>query len=277
LPLPFTIGGEPGVPSNVQVLVGQTLRVAWSPPSTGATPTGYRLDIRTGAAIVASITVGTTTTFETPIPPGIAGAFTVTVTALNGAMAGASSSPTAFTIGAPPRPPTNLLGLANGTLLALSWTNPTTGPASSGLRLDVTGSLSTSLVLPAGESFTFAGVPPGTYAFTLTAFNQSGASPPSTPVTLTFPAPCTGTPQEPLAFTAARNGRTISVSWDAPVSGPAVTGYVLLVEGALSATLSTQGRSLTGAVGPGTYTLRVAATNPCGTGASTLPVTIDVP
>jgi hypothetical protein len=61
------------------------------------------------------------------------------------------------------------------------------------------------------------------------------------------------------------------------VSGPAVTGYVLLVEGALSATLSTQGRSLTGAVGPGTYTLRVAATNPCGTGASTLPVTIDVP
>jgi hypothetical protein len=266
------------VPSNVQVLVvGPTLRVTWSPPATGATPTGYRLDFRTGSAVLASIAVGAATTFETPIPAGLAGAFTVTVTALTGTTAGAATAPVGFTIGAPPGTPMNLLGLANGTFLALSWTNSATLPAASGLRLDVTGSLSTSLVLPVGESFTFAGVPPGTYTFTLSAFNQSGASAPSGPVTLTFPAQCSGSPQAPLAFAAARDGRTVSASWDAPASGPAVTGYVLLVDGALSTTVSTPTRSLAGAVGPGTYTLRVAAANACGTGAPTSPVTIVVP
>ena len=60
------------------------------------------------------------------------------------------------------------------------------------LWLQVSGSLSGVLPVPAGESFRFDGVPPGTYTFSLVAENDVGPSAPSNPVTLTFPGTCTG-------------------------------------------------------------------------------------
>ena len=67
------------------------------------------------------------------------------------------------------------------------------------------------------------------------------------------------------------------MSWDAPASGPAVASYALRVAGAVNVTLPLTGRSISGAVAPGTYGLSVAAVNACGTGAWTVVQTVTVP
>ena len=91
------------------------------------------------------------------------------------------------------------------------WRGRTRTPAGipSSLVLDVAGSLSTSLPLGLNDTFSFAGVPPGTYTFTLRALNASGSSQPSSPVTLTFPGPCSGPPLAPSGFIAYKVGSTI--------------------------------------------------------------------
>ena len=65
-----------------------------------------------------------------------------------------------------------------------------------------------------------------------------------------------------------QEGRTIVVLWDPPVAGAAPTGYVVNVTGSFTGSVAAAGRQLSGTVGPGTYVLAVAATNPCGTSAA---------
>jgi predicted phage tail protein len=168
--------------------------------------------------------------------------------------------------------------MVNGSLLALSWRNTASGGAASTIRVTVTGSLSVTLDLPgSAESFTFPSVPAGSYTFTVTAINASGTSAPSNPVTLSFPGACTGVPLAPTAFQVTRSGRTITVTWDAPTLGPAVTGYALDVSGSFVGSFATTSRAMAGTVGPGTYTISVKASNPCGTGPSTASQTVTVP
>jgi hypothetical protein len=177
----------------------------------------------------------------------------------------------------PPAPPTNLLGMANGSALALSWTSPPGGPAPTALWLHVTGALTTTLPLPAAETFTYPNVPAGTYTFSVSASNAGGMSAPSNSVTLTFPSPCTGPPGAPTNLQAWSTGRTIFVAWGAPVSGATVTGYTVHVSGAYVGSFAAAGRSLSGMAASGSYTLSVVATNPCGASPATPAQTVVMP
>jgi hypothetical protein len=56
-----------------------------------------------------------------------------------------------------------------------------------------------------------------------------------------------------------------------------VTGYVLIVTGAMNLTLPLSDRSISGGVPPGTYQLAVRAVNPCGAGPNTPVQTVSVP
>ena len=76
---------------------------------------------------------------------------------------------------------------------------------------------------------------------------------------------------------AYRVGRTIFVPWDPPAAGAAPTGYVVNVTGSFTGSVPTGGRQLSGTVGPGTYILTVAATNPCGTSDASTSRVITVP
>ncbi|MBP7776702.1 MAG: hypothetical protein KA371_06200 [Acidobacteria bacterium] len=69
----------------------------------------------------------------------------------------------------------------------------------------------------------------------------------------------------------------IGVFWDPPANGPAPTASLLNVSGAFVGTFPTAGRTPSGAVGAGSYTLSVAATNACGTGPASAPVTVVIP
>jgi hypothetical protein len=75
----------------------------------------------------------------------------------------------------------------------------------------------------------------------------------------------------------SRQGSQLSLTWEPPSDGAAVTGYVLTVTGTLNLALPLSGRSISGGVPPGTYQLAVRAVNLCGSGADAPVQTVTVP
>jgi hypothetical protein len=240
-------------------------------------PTGYVLEggITPGSVLASLPTNSTVPTYTFSAPTG---SYYIRLLSLAGAVRSAASNEIriAVNIPSPPSAPANLLGSANGSTLSLAWTNTASGGTPTELILDVTGSLSLSLSIPVSSSFSFPNVANGTYTFSLRASNSAGVSAPSNPVTLTFPGGCT-VPGTPTLFAVTRNGNIISATWGLPAGGSAPTGYTLIVTGAFNGQISTSERSISGAVGAGSYTLSVSALNACGTGAPTATQTIVVP
>lgn len=231
----------------------------------------------TPGSVLASIPTGQSTpgfTFDAP-----SGAFYIRIHAVGGGKRSTASNEIQILVNVPrpPSTPQDLRGLANGSDLALSWTNTSAGGTPSSLVLDVTGGVTTSFPLPVSESFMFSGVPAGTYTFAVRASNATGSSLASTPVNVTFPGTCPGAPQAPSNFTATRQGSQLTVSWDPPAGGAAVTSYVLNVTGAVNLSLPMTSRTISGAVPAGAYQLSVQAVNPCGTGSATPTQAVTVP
>ena len=134
----------------------------------------------------------------------------------------------------------------------------------SSIVLDVAGA--GSIVLPSqADRLEGASVPAGTYTVSARAMNATGSSASSNAVTLTIPGPCSGPPMAPAHFLAYKTGATLYLIWESPQSGPAPTGYVVNVTGSIAGNFPTTTRFVSAAVGPGTYTVSVTATNACGT------------
>ncbi len=227
------------------------MSATWDPsPSDGVT--GYVLEGGvTPGSVLAALPTGSTApsfTFDAP-----SGAFFVRMRAVSGGRRSPASNEIQILVNVPqvPSAPADLLGLANGSNLALSWKPTSAGGTATSFILDVSGALTLSVPLPPSETFSFAGVPAGTYTFAVRAVNGTGTSPASSPVTLTFPSACPGPPQAPTSFAVSRAGSQVSVSWDPPSAGPAVSSYVLRVTGALNLDLPLNTRSISGAVPSG--------------------------
>jgi YVTN family beta-propeller protein len=267
----------PGPASNLRAtVVGNRVSLSWDPAS-GAVA-GYVLEggVEPGE-VMASLPTGQSApgfTFDAPT-----GAFHIRIHAVGvgGRSQASNEIQILVNVPRPPSAPAQLRGLVNGSNVALSWTNTFTGGPPTSLVLDVSGALTTSLSLPVTESFEYAGVPPGAYTFTVRAVNGTGSSVASPPITLAFPGTCPGAPPAPANLTVSRQGSQLTASWEPPSGGPAVSGYVLTVTGALHLTLPISGRSISGEVPPGTYGLTVRAVNPCGAGSDTPVQTVAVP
>lgn len=259
-------------------IVGNALTLRWTPPAAGLTPTGYILEGGNAPGeVLASIPTGSTDpTFTFAAPTG---SFFVRMHTASGANRSAPSNEIRVHVNVPvaPSAPSNLLGLVNGSSLALSWRNTFGGGAATDLILEVSGASPTSIPLGLSDSFGSAGVPAGTYTLSLRATNAAGVSPSSNAVTLTFPGACTGVPQAPASFLVTKAGNVLTIVWDSPADGPAPTGYVLSVSGSFVGSFPTSGRTLAGGVAPGSYTLSVLANNACGNGPATAPQIVTVP
>jgi subtilisin-like proprotein convertase family protein len=269
---------QPPTNARIDNISGTTVTVRWDAPVLGPSPTGYVLEggVSPGE-VLASLPTGSNGpvfTFAAPV-----GSFHLRIHALDGATRSGASNEVPLHVVVPvaPSAPTSLTGMAVGDAVALAWKNTFGGGAPTGMVVDVTGTLAVSLPLGPTEGFSFVGVPGGTYTFTMRATNGGGSSPPSNPVTLSFPAACSGTPQAPTNVVAYRLGNTAFVLWDPPASGAAATSYVLNVSGAFNGSFGTPGRALSGVVGPGTYNLSVVGTNACGTGVAAPTVVLVVP
>lgn len=260
------------------LIAGNIVRLRWTAPVGGLPPTGFLLagGLNPGEALQEIPTGSAQPSFTLTAPSG---AFFVRIHTLAGASRSVASNEIRIFVNAPavPSPPSGLLGMVNGSTVSLAWKNTFGGGTPANIILDVNGALVASLSLGAAESFSFAGVPPGTYTLSLRAINGVGSSGNSNAITLTFPGSCSGVPQPPANMLAVKTGNLIDVFWDPPVAGSAPTGYVLNVAGSFVGSFAIPGRTLSGVVGPGSYTLNVAATNPCGQGLPSPAQTVVIP
>lgn len=259
-------------------VVGNQVTLRWNAPLIGPAPTSYVMEggVTPGQvlATLPSGSVSPTMTFTAP-----PGSFYVRVRSLSGATPSRASSEIRIHVGVPagPTAPTSLLGMVKGTFVALSWRNTFGGGAPTSMVLDVTGALTASIPMPLSETFTYAGVPPGSYTFSVRAVNAAGTSGSSNPITLTFPTTCSGAPQTPVNFAVAKFGQVVSLTWQAAVSGPAGISYQLDVTGAYVGRVPLTARILTAMVPAGVYNLRVRAVNECGTSGYTAVQAVAVP
>jgi YVTN family beta-propeller protein len=270
----------PDPPTNliVRSIIGSNVTFEWRAPAGGSTPTGYHLEggVAPGDALV-TIPIGSTNTiFTVTAPPG---SYYVRVRTVSGRKQSDPSNEVALhlNLAVPPSAPAGLTGLVNGSSIWLTWRNTFAGGRPEAALLDVTGAVATTIPLGAGESFSYANVPPGTYTLSIRTRNAGGASPPSNAVTLSFPGPCTGVPAAPANFVAYRAGSTITLVWDPAATGPATMGYVVTVTGSFTGTFAVASRTIGGTVGRGSYGLSVAGTNACGQGPATPAQVIVVP
>ena len=261
------------------LIAGNQVTLRWTPSSSGIAPANYILEggVNPGETLATLPTAGAApiVTFAAPT-----GAFYVRVRAqAGGALSAVSNEIRLFVnVPAPPSAPTDLQHVSIGTSLGLSWRNTFGGGAPSSVVLDVTGSATTSIPLGLTESASFTGVPSGTYTLSVRAVNAAGVSSPSNSVTITSPTvECSGVPGTPTSLLAYNIGQTIYVVWDAAASGAAPTAFVLNVTGSFTGSFSTTDRTLSGVVAPGSYSLSVVATNPCGSSAATRVQTVVIP
>jgi hypothetical protein len=266
-----------GAPTNLQVqaVAGNTVTLQWT---AAPAATGYLIEggMTPGATMGQVPTGSANTTFSFAAPSGVL-YLRVKAQGATGATSAASNEvQVAVNVPMPPAPPTLLTGNAIGSRLQLAWTNATSGGAATAQLLHVSGALALTIPLSPGQAFSYPAVPPGTYTFTTSAQNAAGTSAPSNSVTLTFPGTC-APPTPPTNLQATRAGNRVTVSWDSPASGGAPDTYTLLVSGAFAGSFVTTDRTLSGTVGPVSYTLAVTANTPCGSSAATSPQTVVVP
>lgn len=275
---PGTVVVEPPSGLAVTGIAGGRVTLYWDAPASGPSPTGYLLTggTRPGETIAALPIDAAHRLTTITLPPGL---YYARLQSLAGAAASVVSNEVRIPIGlaSPPSAPTALVGLVDGATVALAWRTTFDGGTPAGAVLDVGGSAALSLPLGTVETFTFAGVPGGSYTFAVRTINVSGSSPPSPPLALAFPGACSGSPAAPERLVAHRDGRGLVVLWEPAAVGPAPTGYVLQVSGTLTAAVPTAQRSISGAVGPGVYDLRVLAVNSCGASPPSPTRTVVVP
>lgn len=186
LTLRVGVGGVvlPGAPINFETMVvAGRLTMTWSPPETGAAPTGYVIEVGSGAGLanIAVVPVTAASFTFSGVPPGF---YYFRVRAQN---AGGTSDPgeeqmlVAGTVAAPPSVVPRVASSVAGSVLTLTWDAPAFGPVTSyrveagtgvglaNLGVLDTGTTATTLVVP--------GVPRGTYYVRVRAVNGLGASP----------------------------------------------------------------------------------------------------
>jgi hypothetical protein len=276
----ITSGAPLQAPLNLRAssVVGNLVTFRWDLSPIGPRPTSFVVEggIAPGQVLASLDTTSPFPVFTVSAPTG---AFHVRVHAVTATERSGPSNEIQIFVNTPtpPSPPANLLALVNGSSLALTWRPRFFGGAATAHVLNVAGSMTASLPLSEATSVAFGAVPGGTYTLSVSASNTSGTSAASNAVTVTVPGPCSGAPLAPAGFLAYRVGNTIYVVWDPPASGPAPTQYVLTVSGAFNLSVPTTARALSGAVGPGSYGLSVAASNACGSSAATAVQTVTVP
>ena len=277
-------------PSNLSAQTsGSTLTLSWTAPGlTGVT--GYIVEVGSapGLANLASIPTGSTaTTFVAPnVPPGT---YYLRVRASAGGIPSAPSNEvTATIVGstiAAPGAPGQLAATVSGNSVTLTWSAPASGGPPTTYVMAV-GSASgwsnlASFATGSGTSFSANGVPNGTYFARVSAQNATGTSAASNEVSFSVPQAC-GAPPAPTSLQSSVSGRSLTLSWSAPV-GNAPMSYVIEAGSAASladlATVNTgsTATTFTANAPPGTFFLRVRAVNACGVSAATDDVAVLVP
>ncbi len=269
----------PGAPSSFSATAsGNTVSLSWAPPApgSGGVPTGYTVIVRgsAGGAIAQAVPVGATTSIAAPVPNGV---YHLSVVATNAVGAGVESPGITLTVPAamtPPGNPSNLTASVSGTSATFAWAAPGGGGAVSNYALLAGASPGfatpfASLPVVGATGISVGGIPPGVYYVRVVAQGPGGTSAPSNEVVVSIAG--ASAPGAPTLNAASVVGRTVNLSWSAG-AGAAPTSYTLTATatpgGAPIATVPIVGTSVSfPGVPPGTYYVRLTASNGAGTSA----------
>ncbi len=186
----------------------------------------------------------------------------------------------------PPGAPTAFQASVSGTTVSMSWGAPSTGGPVTGYTLVARTSAGGPVIvaLPVGNTTSFSVVAPnGTFVLSVTASNASGTGPESAQATVTSPQ-AVAPPGPPSGLGVAVTGASAAFTWAAPSTGGTPTGYTLLagLTPAFSAPIASlplpaapQSVSI-GGIPPGTYYVRLVATNAGGTSPASNEVSLTV-
>ena len=170
---------QPGPPTSFSATVaGRTVTLNWQAPSTGAAPTGYRLEAgsSSGGSDLAVFQTGTVPGLTvTDVPDGI---YFVRARSVRNGTASAPSNEARLTVGcaAAPPAPAGLQHTVSGTLVRLDWV-VSAGATGYVVEAGTSTGLADIAVLPAGANPSLtATAPPGTYFVRVRAANGCGAS-----------------------------------------------------------------------------------------------------
>ena len=271
--------GAPAAPIGLAASVaGSTVTLTWQ-PGAGEAPLQYQVEAALVplGPVIAALRADVPTLTVTQVPDGT---YFVHVRAVNAGGASAPSNEVMVTIGAPPcgvpNAPGPLTHSVNGSIVSLAWVPPGGGcPVTQYfLQAGSAPGLANIANLNVGQQLTLqTTAPPGTYFVRVVAANASGLSSPSNEDIVSLVPSCTA-PGAPLGFNASANGSMASLGWQPPVTGGAPTSYILEAGSTPStsnlAVLTVGGLSYTTSVGPGTYYVRVRATNDCGPGPASV-------
>lgn len=190
-------------------------------------------------------------------------------------------------IPAPPGAPTNVQALATGNTLSLTWGAPATGdvPTSYTVLGRVSPGSAPLAAIPVGAATSFsAAAPNGTFLLSVIASNDAGTGPESALVGVTLPGGGVAAPGPPTGLAVGVAGSTATFTWNAPGSGGAPAGYVLLAGtspgfaspvASLPLPVSLTSYAIPG-IPPGTYYVRLVAQNAGGTSGPSNEVTVTV-
>lgn len=191
------------------------------------------------------------------------GTSVITLTVSDGSL----SASTAFDIVSLHAAPTGFTATADGSLVNLSWTAPTTGGDISNYRVELGPSTgATTVTLDAGTTTSLAAstLAAGTYFSRVRAINSIGTGAASNEMSFTL----TGAPSRPRNLVASLTGNALTLTWQSPLAGT-VTGYNLEAGSAtglsnLAVVPLGTGTSFSASVPNGTFFTRVRAVNSAG-------------
>jgi len=265
----------------------------WSAPTTGPTPTNYRIEAGSAPGLndlAAFDTANANTFFFTTVSGS--GTFYVRVRSVVSGVVSNPSNEVVITLLSSSLPSAPFLSTPQvvGSTVTLSWFLSSSSPAVTSYVLQASSraggppDLANFATGNTATSLTATGVPPGTYFVRVLGANNAGIGPASNEVSFIVlgTAPCTAAPSAPSNLVSSVSGSTVTLGWSPSVNGPPAS-YVIeagsatgLANLAVADTGNTNGTATFAGVGRGSYYVRVRGKNACGTGGASNEIVVTV-
>ena len=234
----YDIVSVPQAPTGLTVeQVDYEMELSWTAPASGDAPTGYRIMRRTGTDgswDEQKDDTGTTDTewSDSGLTDGTT--YTYKVMGLNSAGEGAESGTASaiYDIVSVPQAPTGLTATADDDGIDLSWTAPASGDAPTGYRImrhegDGSWAQQVADTGTTATEWSDSGLTDGTtYTYKVMGLNSAGQGAESGTASAIYDI--VSVPQAPTGLTVEQVDYEMELSWTAPASGDAPTGYRIM-------------------------------------------------